>query len=93
LSIRTRLRRDLSTVPEDVDVVVLEQSGVQELMWQDFSRTEELLERGYLDSRVVLDRVESKLAERAGARLGPRWWSHASGRPPLTRRKARERSV
>jgi NTE family protein len=89
LSIRTRLRRDLAMVPEDVDVVVLEQSGVEELMWQDFSRTEELLERGYLDARVVLDRVEEQLAERGGARSGPRWWSYGSGRPPLTKRRAR----
>ena len=52
LSIRTRLRRDLAAVPEDVDVIVLEQSGVEEILWQDFSHTEELLERGYLDSRA-----------------------------------------
>ena len=50
LSIRTRLRRDLSTVPADVEVIVLEQSGVEEILWQDFSHTEELLERGYLDA-------------------------------------------
>lgn len=93
LSIRTRLRRDLASIPDDVDVVVLEQSGVEELTWQDFSRTEELLERGYLDARVVLDRVESQLAERGGIRPGARWWSRTDGRPPLTRRKSRaERS-
>jgi len=54
LSIRTRLRRELANVPDDVDVIVLEQSGVEEILWQDFSHTEELLERGYLDARVVL---------------------------------------
>ncbi len=93
LSIRTRLRRELAAIPAGVDVIVLEQSGVQELMWQDFSRTEELLERGYLDARVVLDRVEEQLVERGGIRLGTRWWSHTGGHPPLTRRKARERSA
>ena len=36
----------LGAVPDDVDVVVLEQSGVEEILWQDFSHTEELLERG-----------------------------------------------
>ncbi len=51
LSIRTRLRRNLATVPDDVEVVVLEQSGVEEILWQDFSHTEELLELGYLDAR------------------------------------------
>jgi len=89
LSIRTRLRRDLTSVPADVDVVVLEQSGVDELTWQDFSRTEELLERGYLDTRVVLDRVEEQLAERGGTRTATRWWSWTGGRPPLTRRRPR----
>jgi NTE family protein len=89
LSIRTRLRRDLAATPADVDVIVLEQSGVEELSWQDFSRTEELLERSYLDARVVLDRVEEQLAERAGVRTGARWWSRTDGRPPLTRRRPR----
>ena len=88
LSIRTRLRRDLATVPADVDVVVLEQSGVEELTWQDFSRTEELLERGYLDARVVLDRVEEQLAETGGTRSATRWWSRTSGRPPADEEKA-----
>ena len=45
------------TVPADVDVVVLEQSSVEEILSQDFLHTEELLERGYFDARVVLDRV------------------------------------
>ncbi len=89
LSIRTRLRRDLASVPPDIDVIVLEQSGVAELTWQDFSRTEELLERGYLDARVVLDRVEEQLAEAGGTRSATRWWSRTGGRPPNTRRKPR----
>src|ERR1035438_9063801 len=89
LSIRTRLRRDLSTVPADVEVIVLEQSGVEEILWQDFSHTEGLLERGYLDARVVLDRVERQIAERGGTRSATRWWSRSSGRPPFTRRKPR----
>jgi len=89
LSIRTRLRRDLATVPDDVDVIVLEQSGVEEILWQDFSHTEELLERGYVDARVVLDRVERLIGERGGTRSVTRWWSRASGRPPLARRRPR----
>ncbi len=89
LSIRTRLRRDLSTVPADVEVIVLEQSGVEEILWQDFSHTEELLERGYLDARVVLDRVERQIAERGGTRSATRWWSRTNGRPPLRRGKPR----
>jgi NTE family protein len=93
LSIRTRLRRDLAAVPDDVDVIVLEQSGVEEILWQDFSHTEELLERGYLDARVVLDRAEEQIAERRGTRPGTRWWSRTSARPPLARRRPRsERS-
>ena len=89
MSIRTRLRRELASVPDDVDVIVLEQSGVEEIWWQDFSRTEELLERGYLDARVVLDRVEDQIAERRGTRRGTKWWSRSSGRPQVTRRKFR----
>ncbi len=83
------LRRELAAVPDDVDVIVLEQSGVEEILWQDFSRTEELLERGYLDARVVLDRVEDQIADRRGTRRGTRWWSRSSGRPQVTRRKFR----
>ena len=91
LSIRTRLRRDLATGPADVDVVVLEQSGVEEILWQDFSHTEELLERGYLDARVVLDRVERQMAERRGTRAATRWWSRTSGRAP-SRKESRART-
>ena len=86
LSIRTRLRRDLAAVPDDVDVVVLEQSGVEEIFWQDFSRAEELLERGYLDARVVLDRAEEQIAARHGTRPGTRWWSRTTPRPAEKRR-------
>jgi NTE family protein len=89
LSIRARLRRELAAVPEDVDVVVLEQSGVQEIMWQDFSHTEELLERGYLDARVVLDRVEEQIAARHGTRPGTRWWSRTTARQPSAKRRVR----
>jgi hypothetical protein len=67
----------------------LEQSGVEEVLWQDFSHTEELLERGYLDARVVLDRVERLRAERGGTRSVTRWWSRSSGRPPLSRKGPR----
>jgi NTE family protein len=89
LSIRTRLRRDLAAVPDDVDVIVLEQSGVEDLFWQDFSRAEELMERGYLDARVVLDRAEEQIAQRRGAGPGTRWWSRTSARPLLERRRPR----
>lgn len=68
---------------------MLEQSGVAEILWQDFSHTEELLERGYLDARVVLDRVEAQMAELEGTRLATRWWSRTAGRPPLTRKRTR----
>jgi len=51
--------------------------------------TEELLERGYLDARVVLDRVEAQMAELEGTRLATRWWSRTAGRPPLTRKRTR----
>ena len=89
LSIRTRLRRDLAAVPDDVEVIVLEQSGVEEILWRDFSHTEELLKRGYLDARVVLDRVEEQIAARHGVRPGTRWWSRSGVRQPTPRRKAR----
>jgi hypothetical protein len=68
---------------------VLEQSGVEEVLWQDFSHTQELVERGYLDARVVLDRYESQVAARGGTRSATRWWSRAGGRAALTRRRSR----
>jgi hypothetical protein len=80
-------------VPAAVDVVVLEESGVTDVLWQDFSHTEELLERGYLDARVVLERAEVQIEQSRGTHLGTRWWSRSSARPPTAKKKSRaERS-
>ena len=78
LSIRTRLRRDLAAIPADVDVIVLEQSGVEELLWQDFSRTEELLERGYLT------RESSSIGSRSSLPSAPGCAPERDGGPGLT---------
>lgn len=62
ISIHARLRRELAEIPSDVDVVVIEPEPVGDLMWQDFSRTDELIGRGYEEACSVLeayDRVRS----------------------------------
>lgn len=70
LSSRARLRRDLAAVPDDVEVVVLAEPGADSLFWQDFSRGEELVERGYRDARTVLDDLDEMLSRPPGAAPG-----------------------
>jgi NTE family protein len=88
-SIHARLGRDLAAVPAEADVVVFEQSGVTDVLWQDFSHTEELLERGYLDARTVLERAESQIQMHRGKHLGARWWSRPAAHQRVAKRKSR----
>jgi len=55
LALRGRLKRDLSLVGPDVDVVVIEEPAVGGIDPDDFSRTEELIDSGYQSARDVLD--------------------------------------
>jgi predicted acylesterase/phospholipase RssA len=69
LALIARLRRDLASIPPDVDVIVFEQPGLQHIDWQDFSHTEELIESGYLAARALLDRYqEIEAADAVGDR-------------------------
>jgi len=77
LSMNARLRRDLASVPSGVDVIVLEQRGIEGIVWQDFSHTDELLDKGYRDACADLDRVEQQLAERDRRDPAPKRWSRA----------------
>lgn len=77
LALSSRVRRDLASVPEDVDVIVVELPGAAIFDPQDFSRTESLIEEGYELARSVLD-------DYAAAR--------PSGRPAILRRSTRRRA-
>ncbi|MGO9196822.1 MAG: patatin-like phospholipase family protein [Acidimicrobiales bacterium] len=58
LALGARVRRDLASVPSDVDVIVIEQPGSAIFDPQDFSKTDDLIEQGYLAAREVLDEYE-----------------------------------
>lgn len=62
LALHARLRRELAELPAGVEVVVIDQPGGEWADWQDFSRTEELLECGYRRAREVLDALDSARA-------------------------------
>jgi NTE family protein len=73
LALQSRVRRDLASVPADVDVVVIEQAGTMIFDPQDFSRVDELIDRGYRAARDVLDDYAAACAERK-PQIRPRWW-------------------
>jgi NTE family protein len=70
LALIARLRRDLASIPPDVDVIVFEQPGLQHIDWQDFSHTEELIESGYRAARDLLDHYQEIEAAAAGGDRG-----------------------
>lgn len=96
LALRARLRRDLAAIPDDVDVIVFEQSALDEVMWQDFSHTDELIAHGYARTRAVLDEVEAELVLRDAAPPGrhgavARRWSRGRLGTSPARRPSRAR--
>ncbi|HEV2362339.1 MAG TPA: patatin-like phospholipase family protein [Acidimicrobiales bacterium] len=77
VALLARLKRDLEAVPDDVEVIVIEQPGLQAIDWEDFSHTAALIEEGYNEARLTLDRYElHRTATTAAAPLAHRrWWS------------------
>ncbi len=73
LALMGRLRRDLAAVPEEVEVIVFEQPGTQQIDWQDFSHTDVLIEQGYHVARDVLDRYSERLASGEPSDKVRRW--------------------
>ena len=61
-SLHARIRRDLAAVPDDVDVIVVEAAGLSHIGWEDFTRTEELIEHGYNAACAVFDRYAEAAA-------------------------------
>lgn len=68
LSLSARLRHELAEVPKGVDVVVVEQSGAGLFDLQDFSRTDELIDAGYVACRDVLDSMAGDAMRHAARR-------------------------
>jgi len=52
-----RFSRDLASLPTNVEAIVLPPGVRPELRFDDFSRTDELIEQGYLGAVAYLDRV------------------------------------
>lgn len=68
LALGARVRRDLASVPPDVDVVVIELPGAAMFDPQDFSRTDDLIEEGYQLARIALDGYSAGLPGGPGLR-------------------------
>lgn len=65
-----RFSRDLADLPRNVEAMVLPPGERPELRFDDFSRSEELMEQGYLNAVAYLDRLDREdedddLGERA----------------------------
>ncbi|MGH9297493.1 MAG: patatin-like phospholipase family protein [Acidimicrobiales bacterium] len=92
LALQSRLRRDLAAVPAGVDVVVVEQPGLMMFDSRDFSRTEEMIESGYLVAREVLDGYSTAPDREFGRTVRRTRWVRRRGRPeekpPATRQPA-----
>jgi NTE family protein len=69
MALHARLKRDLALIGPDVDVVVLEAHGIASLDVSDFSKTEELISRGYQTARDVLDAYDETVRARDAARV------------------------
>ncbi|MGH9170942.1 MAG: patatin-like phospholipase family protein [Acidimicrobiales bacterium] len=67
INLHGRLRRDLAAVPPGVDVVVFDEPDLPHTGIDDLSKTTELIERGYLSARRVLDEYLAAV----GARTEP----------------------
>lgn len=68
LALGARLRRDLAAVPDDVEVIVVEQPEGDQFEMTDFSRTDDLIDQGYRAAREVLD--EYSRSKRVGRTSG-----------------------
>lgn len=55
MALAARLRRDLATIGDQAEVIVLEPKDSPRPDWQDFSHTNALIEAGYTDARDILD--------------------------------------
>lgn len=73
MALAARLRRDLGTIGDQAELIVLEPANEARPDWQDFSHTNALIEKGYTASRDILD---TYFAERAS---GSGWVSGLSG--------------
>jgi NTE family protein len=71
LALGARLRRELANIPDDVDVIVIEQPGKGLFDPTDFSHTDELIDQGYRAARDVIaeyERVKRSESERGSER-------------------------
>ncbi len=65
VALGARLRRDLASVPDNVDVIVVEHFASSMFELTDFSQTDALIEEGYQAARDVFDFYEA--AKRSGS--------------------------
>jgi NTE family protein len=73
MGLAARLRRDLATIGDQAEVIVLEPQDAPRPDWQDFSQTDVLIEQGYDDARDILDAyfARSRPAAAAGNGMAP----------------------
>lgn len=68
----SRFARDLADLPDGVEAVILPPGQRPEIRFDDFSRTEELMEQGYRNAAEFLDARADEVAERRGRGERPR---------------------
>jgi len=67
-----RFARDLASLPNNVEALVLPPGARPEIRFDDFSRSEELMEQGYLNARDYLDRLDADDADSTAAERAER---------------------
>jgi NTE family protein len=70
MGLAARLRRDLATIGDQAEVIVLEPEDVPRPDWQDFSQTGILIEAGYAAARDILDAYFARSGAAAAADNG-----------------------
>lgn len=61
-----RFSRDLASLPNNVEAIVLPPGGRPELKFDDFGHTDELMEQGYVNAVDYLDRLDAADADAEG---------------------------
>ena len=67
-----RFARDLASLPDNVEALVLPPGARPEIRFDDFSRSDELMEQGYLNARDYLARLDADDADSTPAERAER---------------------
>jgi NTE family protein len=80
MALVARLRRDLATIADEAELILLEPVDAPRPEWEDFSNTKALIEVGYTAARDTLDTYSRGLRSDSGTRSGSEDDGRGSGR-------------